>query len=97
MSDITSILNAMHRPKLLLQAARFGLRDYNRERVLKRLTKSSAAPSPNRALNALIPVEANLEDARRSGDATYNVSRHVEVLIALLAELTLMTRRKAQL
>ena len=96
MSDITSILNAMHRPKLLLQAARFGLRDYNRDRVLKRLTKSSAAPSPNSALKTLIPVEANLEDARRSGDSTYSVSRHVEVLIALLAEMTLMTRKKAQ-
>ena len=97
MSDITSILNAMHRPKLLLQAARFGLRDYNRERVLKRLTKSGAAPSPNSALNTLIPVEANLEDARRAGDATYSVSRHVEVLIAVLAEMRLLTNAKARI
>ena len=97
MSDVISIMGAMRRPKLLLQAARHGLQDYNRDRVLKRLTKSSAAPSPRSAMNTLIPVEANLEDARRAGDATYSVSRHVEVLIALLAEMRLITTPKARI
>ena len=97
MSDVISIMNAMRRPKLLLQAARHGLQDYNRERVLKRLIKSSAAPSPRSAMNTLLPVEANLEDARRAGDATYSVSRHVEVLIALLAEMRLINNAKARI
>ncbi len=95
MSELISVVHAMRRPKLLLQAARHGLNDYNRERALKRLTRTPAAPSPKGALSSLIPVEANMEDARLAGDATYNVSRHVEVMIALLAEARLQTHPKA--
>jgi hypothetical protein len=92
MSDLSSFVNSLRRPRLLIRAAAFGLNDYNRERVLKRLTKASSLPSPNSAVRSLLPIEEGLETARAAGDASYNVSRHVEVLIALLAEARLMAQ-----
>lgn len=90
MNDVTTLLNALRRPRLLIRAARFGLNDYNRNRDLKRVMRTSTAPSPSRALSALIEEEAKVEENRRSGDATYNVKRHVELLIALMGEARLM-------
>ncbi|NVK47263.1 MAG: hypothetical protein HWE33_13245 [Rhodobacteraceae bacterium] len=90
MNDVTTLLNALRRPRLLIRAARFVLNDYNRNRDLKRVMRTSTAPSPSRALSALIEEEAKVEETRRSGDATYNVKRHVELLIALMGEARLM-------
>ena len=94
MADLISLVETLRRPRLLLQAARHGLAEYNRDRVLKRLTRGAALPSPKGAVSSLLSVEASLENARRTGDASYNVSRHVEVLIALLAETSLLSRPK---
>ena len=33
-----------------------------------------------------------MEETRRAGDAAYSVSRHIEVLIALIAEARLLPR-----
>lgn len=90
MTDLIARLASIHRPRLLIKAARLGVSDYNRTRDLKRLTHSSQMPNPVRAVTSLIAEEARLDDIRRSGDANYRVSRHVEVLIALLAEARLL-------
>jgi len=37
MQDIMSMLNALHRPRLLIRAARAGAIEYNRDRHLQRL------------------------------------------------------------
>jgi len=95
MTDLISLVHALRRPRLLIRAARFGLSDYNRDRSLKRLTRAATLPSPRGAVSSLLTAEANLEDARKTGDASYSVSRHVEVLIALIAEARLMTRPPA--
>ena len=92
MNDVTTILANLRRPKLLIRAARFGVSDYNRNRDLKRLIGTSAAPGPQRAVDSLIEEEARIEEVRKSGDATYSVARHVEVLIALIAEARLLPR-----
>ena len=92
MTDLLSLVNTLSRPRLLISAARHGLADYNRSRTLKRLTPAPALPSPKRAVSSLLTVEANLEDSRQKGDASYSVSRHVEVLIALIAEARLLAR-----
>lgn len=76
----------LRRPKLLIRAARFGLAEYNRDRDLKRLLGQSPAPSPRAALDRLVEKEAVLEDHRQTGAAAYSAARHVEVLIALIAE-----------
>lgn len=92
MTDLVDLVNTLRRPQLLIRAAAHGLSEYNRGRALKRLTKGQGLPSPRGAVASLLPVEAALEDARRTGDASYSVARHVEVMIALLAEARLLTQ-----
>lgn len=94
MSDLITFVNALRRPRLLIDAAKYGMSDYNRERVLKRLMRGAALPSPQKAVSTLLSTEETLESARKSGDASYNVARHVEVLIALLAEARQMANPK---
>jgi len=88
MSDFCKTLAALRRPRLLMHAARFGLGDYRRERDLRRLLRSSG--SPEETVPSLLSVEEELEATRQAGDASYSVARHIEVLIALLAEARLL-------
>ena len=90
MSDFRMILANLRRPRLLMRAARFGLGDYRRERDLRRLVRCGM--SPEDTVPSLMSVEAELEETRLSGDASYSVTRHIEVLIALLAEARLLRR-----
>lgn len=90
MTDIMQILGTLRRPRLLIRAARFGTADYDRNRDLKRLTREQTLPSPVRAVNTLMAEEARLEETRMAGDVSYSVSRHVEILIALMAEARLL-------
>ena len=94
MTDIRTILANLRRPRLLIRAARFGLEDYRRDRDLRRLVKESV--NPDKVLPELLAEEARLEQIRRTGDLNYPVARHVEVLVALMAEVNLMPRRIAQ-
>ncbi|HHH89073.1 MAG TPA: hypothetical protein ENK45_00745 [Aliiroseovarius sp.] len=94
MTDITNplaVLKSLRRPRLLIRAARFGLAEYNRERDLKRLMRATRAPSPRRAMEGLLALEAELEAGRKNGAASYSVARHVEALIALMAESRLVS------
>ncbi len=90
MSDFRTILSELRRPRLLMRAARFGMEEYRRDRDLRRLLNGNM--QPERAVPRLICEEALMEDTRRRGDATYSVSRHIEVLIALMAEARLLPR-----
>ena len=84
MTDCRTLLATIRRPRLLMHAARFGLQEYRRERDLRRYVGS--ATSPEDTVSSLMSVEARLEENRIAGDAAYSVARHIEVLIALLAE-----------
>lgn len=90
MSDCCTLLANLRRPRLLMRAARFGLGDYRRERDLQRLVKRTG--SPQDTLPHLMEVEEQLEATRQSGDASYSVARHIDVLIAVLAEAQLLRR-----
>lgn len=92
MTEYSAILKNLRRPGLLIRAARHGLCDYRRDRDLRRLMRVSALPSPDRALRALLDQEARIEHDRQSGDARYCVARHIEILIALMAEARLLPR-----
>ena len=87
-----AVLRRLRRPKLLIRAARFGLAEYNRERDLRRVMRAPSAPAPASALPRLLEEEARLEEIRKSGGAAYSAARHVEVLIALMAEARLLPR-----
>ena len=88
MSDFCKSLAALRRPRLLMRAARFGLGDYRRDRDLRRL--GACGISPEETVPSLMAAEARLEETRLAGDVTYSVARHIEVLIALLAEARLL-------
>ena len=90
MTDFRMLLANLRRPRLLMRAARFGLGDYRRERDLRRLVKTEA--SPELTVPRLMEVEEEIEATRQAGDASYSVARHIDVLIALLAEAQMLRR-----
>ena len=94
MTDFRALLSDLRRPRLLIRAARFGLAEYHRERDLRRLLANPS--SPERAVPRLLQEEEQLEETRHAGDATYSVALHIEVLIALMAEVRLLPRQPAR-
>ncbi|MFV0243564.1 MAG: DUF6477 family protein [Qingshengfaniella sp.] len=97
MTDILSLLTTRHRPRLMMQAARLGTRDYRRDRHLGRLLGMTNLPGSCEAALRLMALEDACEAARVSGDGAYSVTRHLEVLIALICESrTILTDRLGQ-
>lgn len=92
MTDASTLLADLRRPRLLIRAARFGLVDYDRTRDLKRLLGLTVPPSPSVAVERLIEEEAAHEERRRAGGLGYSPTRHVDVLIALIAEVRLVAQ-----
>ena len=86
MLDIATRIARLRRPKLLVNAARFGLDDYVRSQHLKRLLKTEILPRPAPAVMQLLDIDSIMDEARKTKQATYSVACHVEVLIALMAE-----------
>lgn len=86
--DPAATLGDLRRPRLLIRAARVSLAEYRRDPALRRLI--GAAPPPPAALGRLIDLEARHEAARMAGTAPYSVARHIEALVALMAEVRLM-------
>jgi hypothetical protein len=66
------------------RAVRHGLAGYRRDRVLRRLL--GAAPPAAEAARSLAAIEARLEAARLAAEGAYSPARHLETLIALVAE-----------
>lgn len=93
MTDLPTILATLNRPRMLVGAARKGLGLYRRDRDLGRILPQESRPG--RAGAALLAAEAVVETARQTGDATYSITRHIELLTALLAEATLTGRSVA--
>lgn len=90
-------LTRARRPRLLLQAARAGLAEYRREYDLRRILRLPATPPPTQTtLRTLLALEAELEELRqnrlRAAGEPWRPARHVEVLVALMAEARLMLR-----
>ncbi|ADO42826.1 DUF6477 family protein [Ketogulonicigenium vulgare] len=79
-------LTDLRRPRLLVNAARFALEDYNRTVMLPRLLHLLRLPAPGHALEALIETEAEVNATRLTGSATYSIPEHIALLAALLAE-----------
>jgi Family of unknown function (DUF6477) len=93
MTDFRSLLADLRRPRLLIRAARCGILDYRRDRDLRRLMAST--PSPECAVPQLLAEEERLEQIRKSGEASYSAIRHIEVMIALMAEVRLLPRKNS--
>lgn len=94
--DLVHIVAKLRRPALMVRAARAGLVDYNRRRDLGRVMRTSTLPSPDQAVSSLLAEEERLEETRRRGDAAYSFARHIDVLIAMMAEVRLLPRSQVQ-
>lgn len=90
MSDTRTILGTLRRPPLLMRAVRAGLAHYRRGPALRRLAGGETLPA--RALTRLLAHEARMEETRASGGAGYSPARHVELLVALVAEARLLDK-----
>lgn len=86
MQDVISMLQALRRPPLLMRAARIGAEDYRREVHLPRLLGYGVLPRQTQALLRLIEMETNVNEQRVAGNASYNLVKHVDLLIAMLGE-----------
>ena len=91
MTDFRTVLSELRRPQMLIRAARYGISDYRRDRDLKRLLNGTP-PSPTQSVPRLLNEEKQMEANRTTGDAAYSIARHIEVLIALMAEVRLLPR-----
>lgn len=98
--SVVSILETIartRRPRLLLRAARIGTSDYRRETDLRRVLRLPAPPPPGPAtVRLLLELEERQEELRREAGAhpglSWRPARHVEVMIALMAEARLMAQ-----
>lgn len=86
MQDLAAMMNDLRRPRLLIRAARLGKQDYLRERHLRRLLPQSPLPRPAEAVLRLMEMERDLNELRCASSAGYSLPRHLDVLIALMAE-----------
>jgi hypothetical protein len=96
MTALMETLALTRRPRLLVRAARFGIEEYNRSRDLRRILRNDTLPGPSDTLPRLIDMEAAQEDTRKRGDASYSIARHLEILIALMAESRLLRGTASQ-
>ncbi len=97
MFDILRRISSLRRPRLLVRAARIGVAEYHRERDLCRLMNIAHLPNPETAVSTLLDEEVLLEETRQRGDANYSPMRHVEVLIALMAEARLLPQAVSEI
>jgi len=86
MQDISSYINDLKRPKLLVNAARHGTDSYNRNIHLGRYIEIVPLPGPGAALMQLFEIEREMNAARREKRGSYAPSNHIDVLVAIMAE-----------
>ncbi|KAF0677469.1 DUF6477 family protein [Profundibacterium mesophilum] len=92
MSDPITLISTLRRPPLMVSAARHGAAIYDRATILPRLLEGRMPERAIDALQELIGLEAAHEEARRERSSGYSIARHVETLIALMAEARLVHR-----
>lgn len=86
MKDVLGLLLDLKRPRLLIRAARIAAQDYRRDICLRRALGDTPPARSGAALMALMEIEALMDENRRAKDASYSVTRHVEVLTAMMGE-----------
>ncbi|HBS49231.1 MAG TPA: hypothetical protein DEA05_03655 [Rhodobacteraceae bacterium] len=90
MQDVMSILNGLRRPRLLIRAARHGAQEYDRTRHLQRILGYGTLPRHAEAVMRLVEMEGSVNAQRLRGEAGYSLTRHLDLLIALMGEARLL-------
>lgn len=86
MQDLLTQLSQLRRPRLLIRTARIATEGYRRESLLPRLLGYGVTPRTGIAVVRLMSLEAEINEKRETGDASYSIAGHVEVLTALMGE-----------
>ena len=81
-------LSQLRRPKLLVKAAQHAKLSYRRQKHLTRIFFDAQVQTHlgMRIVAHLTDLESELNDKRKARDASYSITRHIDVLAALLAE-----------
>ncbi len=95
MQDVLSMLQALRRPPLLMRAARIGADDYRRGVHLPRLLGYGMLPRHGAALMKLMELESDLNTQRVTGNTSYSLIKHVDVLIAMVGEARILRAAQA--
>ena len=90
MLDVLTMLQCLHRPRLLMRAARIGAEDYRRAAHLPRLLGYGTLPRHTQALMRLMEIESELNAQRLEDESAYNLLRHIDILIAIVGEARIM-------
>ena len=77
-------LNTLHRPKLLIRAARAGMQEFRGARDLRMIKGVTESMSTKQLLDTLLQNERLLNEERIQNDAAYSVRKHIRVLTALM-------------
>ena len=95
MQDVLTLMSHLNRPRLLVRAARMGAQDYRRDIHLPRLLGPGRLPRNRAAILLLSEQESELNAKRVAADASYSLQRHIDVLIAMVAEARLIRAASA--
>ncbi len=93
MQDLVSRLLRLKRHSLLLRAARIGQGKFRRNRHLRCILNLEKTPTNAAALALLLDLEHAIHHASKTDDPGYSFARHLEILVALLAEAELFLAR----
>ena len=83
---MTVHLNSFKRPKILISAAKLGLKTYNRASCLGSFLALNMNQHSEQILRSLIDKEGHLNQMRLQQHVQYNIALHVTTLTALIAE-----------
>ncbi|NOD91307.1 hypothetical protein GS636_00730 [Ruegeria sp. HKCCD4884] len=95
MQDLMTMIATLRRPRMLARTAKFGARDYNRDRHLQRILGYGSLPGSGQALLRLMEMEKEVNEQRKEEDAAYSLVRHLDLLIAPLGEAQLYQANRA--
>ena len=86
MTDALTQIRDLKRPAILCRAAKEGAQHYRKKRHLRRLFSEGPLPSETSVLDDLLALEKDLNRQRKQNFAGYSAVKHVDVLIAVIAE-----------
>ena len=95
MTDLLSRLAQLRRPDILIRTARIGVQEYRRDVHLRRILGKSALPRSGPALMTLIDLEADVNAQRCTDEACYRITKHIDLLIAMMGEAHLLRTTRA--
>ncbi|MFY0597219.1 MAG: hypothetical protein JXQ85_12380 [Cognatishimia sp.] len=94
MLDVLELAAQLNRPKLLVRTAKAAAGKYRRDTHLPRVLPGKKVSRHSEAIFNLIELERDFEDRRRAKGAGYALSDHLDVLIALIAEVRLLSEAR---